>query len=46
MLATLQPIQEKFKEISDEEVSKILHEHSQKANEIAEKKIKDVYEKI
>ena len=46
MLATLQPIQQRFAEISDAEVSKILQEHSQKANSIAEKKVQEVYQKI
>ncbi len=38
MIATLKPIQEKFSQISDDEVSKILRDHSQQANLIAEKK--------
>jgi hypothetical protein len=46
MRETLAPIKENFNKISDEEISKTLHEHSQKANIIAEKKVKDVYEKI
>lgn len=46
MRETLEPIQAKFKEISEDEVSKMLHEHSEKANAIAEKKIQEVYEKI
>ena len=46
MKETLKPIQANYNEISDEEVCKILHEHSKKANEVAEKKIKEVYAKI
>ena len=46
MRETLEPIQAKFKEISEDEVSKMLHEHSEKANAIAEKKIQEVYERI
>jgi tryptophanyl-tRNA synthetase len=46
MKETLNPIKENFNNISDEEISKIMKEHSKKANEIAEKKIKEVYEKI
>jgi hypothetical protein len=46
MRETLDPIKKNFNEIADDEVSKILKEHSKKANEIAEKKIKEVYEKI
>ncbi|RKW23587.1 tryptophan--tRNA ligase, partial [Candidatus Gracilibacteria bacterium] len=46
MRKTLEPIQAKFKEISEDEVSKMLHEHSEKANAIAEKKIQEVYKRI
>jgi hypothetical protein len=46
MKKTLDPIKKNLNEISDDEVSKILKEHSKKANEIAEKKIKEVYERI
>jgi hypothetical protein len=46
MKETLNPIKENFNNISDDEISKIMKEHSKKANEIAEKKIKEVYEKI
>lgn len=46
MRETLEPIQAKFKEISENEVSKMLHEHSEKANAIAKKKIQEVYKKI
>ena len=46
MRETLEPIQAKFKEISEDEVSKMLHKHSQRANAIAKKKIKKVYKKI
>ena len=46
MRETLEPIQAKFKEISEDEVSKMLHEHSEKANTIAEKKIQEVYKRI
>ena len=37
MKETLNPIKENFNNISDEEISKIMKEHSKKANEIAEK---------
>lgn len=46
MIETLNPIKKAYSEISDESVSKILKEHSAKANAISEKKIKEVYEKI
>ncbi len=46
MISALKPIQERFSQISDDEVSQILRDHSQQANLIAEKKIQEVYEKI
>jgi division protein CdvB (Snf7/Vps24/ESCRT-III family) len=46
MKETLDPIKANYNQISDEEVSKILKEHSKKANEIAEKKVKEVYDRI
>lgn len=46
MWETLQPIQAKFAEISDAEVSKILEEHSFKVNQLAQSKIQEVYQKI
>ncbi len=46
MWKTLQPIQAKFAEISDAEVSKIVQEHSAKANQLAQSKIQEIYQKI
>ncbi len=46
MRETLAPIQAKFKEVAEDEVSTMLHKHSEKANAIAEKKIQEVYAKI
>lgn len=40
------PIREKSKSITDEEVFKLLEKNAQIANNIATKKIKDVYEKV
>ncbi len=44
--AFLQPIQAKYAQISDQEVLDLLKKNGQKANEIAQKKIQDVYQKI
>jgi tryptophanyl-tRNA synthetase len=46
MRAYLQPIQEKYHEISDEEIINILAQHTPYINEIAQKKIQEVYKKI
>lgn len=46
MQATLLPIQEKFNQISDEEVIKILNEGSKKANQIAQPKVEEIYKKV
>jgi len=46
LLWFLKPIQEKAKSLSDNDIKKILEKGGQKANEIAEKKIKDVYGKV
>jgi tryptophanyl-tRNA synthetase len=42
----LEPFQKKFKDFSNEEVLKILEEGAEKARPLAEKKIKEVKEKI
>jgi len=44
--AFLIPIQEKYNNISDDEINKILDLNAEKANVIAEKKIQDVYKKV
>jgi len=44
--AFLQPIQEKYDQISDQEIKDLLKKNAIKANEIAEKKIQEVYEKV
>lgn len=46
MMAFLAPIQEKYNQISDQEISDMLAKNNKIVNEIAEKKIKEVYEKI
>ena len=46
MRAYLQPIQERYKETSDEEIIKILEKNTPYIKEIAEKKIQEVYKKI
>lgn len=42
----LAPIQQRYAEISDEEIITMLARNAQKANDIAQGKIQDVYEKI
>lgn len=44
--AFLLPLQERFAEISDDEVRKLLQEHSEKVNAIATRKIEEIYQKI
>jgi len=45
-MAFLTPIQEKYNQISDQEVVDLLAKNAKYVNEIAEKKIQDVYRKI
>ena len=45
-MSFLTPIQENYKQISDQEISDMLAKNNKAANEIAEKKVKEVYEKI
>ncbi len=42
----IKPIKDKFNQISDEEVKKLLQKNKQRANDIANQKIKDVYQKV
>ncbi len=46
MMAFLKPIQDKYNQISDKEVLDLLAENAKYVNQIAEKKIQEVYEKI
>ena len=46
MMAFLTPIQEKYKQISDQEISDMLAKSRNIVSEISEKKIKQVYEKV
>ncbi len=46
IMAFLTPIQEKYNQISDQEVVDLLAKNAKYVNEIAEKKIQDVYRKI
>ena len=46
MMAFLAPIQEKYNQISDQEISDMLAKSRKIVSEISEKKIKQVYEKI
>jgi tryptophanyl-tRNA synthetase len=42
----LKPIQEKANSLSDEDIKQILQKGAEKANQIASKKIEDVYKKV
>lgn len=46
MMSFLTPIQEKYNQISDQEISDMLAKNNKIVNEIANKKIKEVYKKI
>ena len=46
MMAFLAPIQEKYNQISDQEISDMLKKSKDIVSEISEKKIKEVYEKV
>ncbi len=46
IIAFLMPIQKKYAEISDQEIIDLLHKNAEKVNELANKKIKDIYKKI
>lgn len=42
----LRPIQEKYRKISDKEITDLLEKNAKIVNKIAEKKIQEVYKKI
>ncbi|NOZ44700.1 MAG: hypothetical protein GXP45_06235 [bacterium] len=42
----LKPIQDKYAQISDQEIIDMLAKNAKTANEIAQKKIKEVYQKV
>jgi len=46
VISFLNPIQKKFKNISDEEVTKLIQKNWEIANKISETKIKEVYKKV
>ena len=46
MMAFLTPIQEKYNQISDKEISDLLAKNNKKVNELAEKKIQEVYSRV
>jgi len=45
-MAFLKPIQERYVEISDQEIIDLMKKNSAKMNEIANKKIAEVYKKV
>ena len=46
IMAFITPIQEKYKTISDEDIINLLQKNAKQANELAQKKIEDVYKKV
>jgi len=46
IIAFVKPIQEKYTKISDKEITDLLEKNAQKVNELAKKKIDDVYKKV
>lgn len=42
----LTPIQERYRQISDDDIIKIIKESTPKAQAIAEKKLEEVYKKV
>jgi hypothetical protein len=46
MMDFLRPIQQKYNQISDQEVINLLAKNAKYINEIAQKKIQDIYNKI
>jgi len=46
ILTLLKPIQEKYSKISDEEIVRLLEKNAKIVQEIAAKKIQDVYKKV
>jgi tryptophanyl-tRNA synthetase len=46
IIAFVQPIQEKYANISDQEIIDLVEKNTKKVNELADKKIKEVYKKV
>ncbi|MCI0501961.1 MAG: hypothetical protein L0Y61_09520 [Epsilonproteobacteria bacterium] len=46
IIAFVKPIQEKYAQISDNEIIDILEKNAKKVNVLSQKKIEDVYKKI
>ncbi|MCX6823716.1 MAG: tryptophan--tRNA ligase [candidate division SR1 bacterium] len=46
IIAFVQPIQKKYAEISDQEIIDLVKKNTQKVNELAQKKIENVYKKV
>ncbi|MEI8008415.1 MAG: hypothetical protein WCI00_03145 [bacterium] len=42
----VKPIQEKYAKISDKEITDLLKKNAKKVNELAQKKIEEVYKKV
>lgn len=46
IIAFVKPIQKKYAEISDQEITDLLKKNAKKVNELAQKKIEEVYKKV
>ena len=46
IMAFVQPIQAKYAQISDKEITDLLKKNAKKVNELAQKKIEEVYKKV
>lgn len=46
IIAFLKPIQKKYAEISDQEIIDLVHKNTKKVNELAQKKIEEIYKKV
>ena len=46
IIAFVKPIQEKYKKISDKEITELLKKNAKKVNELSKKKIEEVYKKV
>ncbi|MEI6673049.1 MAG: hypothetical protein WCL02_07150 [bacterium] len=46
IISFVKPIQEKFAQISDQEIIDLIEKNTKKVNELAQKKIEEVYKKV
>ena len=46
IITFVKPIQEKYAQISDQEIIDLVEKNTKKVNELAQKKIKEIYKKV